>query len=247
MALYAVVTIVFFFFLQLPVMAVTLSGDFSIWLAQKVWSPSALWLCGVDVEVTGHELLPPGPALYASNHESTLDIWLLFRFIPRNVRYVAKQELFRIPLFGWYLTLARFVPVDRGNQAKAVRALRRAAQLVRGGISLVVFPEGTRTADGRVQPFKKGPFVLAIEAGVPVVPVAIVGAAAVTPKRRMEVHPGKIRVAFGAPVDPASFADRTALLREVRRRIIELHRGLGGLGGVGDDVAARGVEGSGDA
>jgi len=244
-AAYAAVSMVFFFFVQLPVMAVTLSGDFSIWLARRVWAPSALWLAGVRVEVAAPEGLPVGPAIYVSNHESALDIWVLFRVIPRNLRFIAKKELFRIPVFGWYLALARFVPVDRRNHAKAVVALRKAGEIVRGGTSLIVFPEGTRSPDARVQPFKKGPFVVAMEAGVPVVPVAIAGAAELNPKGRLSVRPGTIRVGLGAPVSPRDFPDKASLLREVRRRIIEQHRGLGGLGGDLDEaVAGRGVEGA---
>ena len=243
-ATYAAVSMVFFFLFQLPAMLLTGNGDFSIWLARRAWSPWGLWLAGVEVQVEELAPLPDGPAIYASNHESALDVWVLFCAIRRNLRFVAKQELFRIPIFGWYLALARFVAVDRRHHARAVAALKKAGEVVRGGVSLIVFPEGTRSADGRVHAFKKGPFVLAVEAGVPVVPVAIVGTSAVTPKRRIEVHPGPVRVAVGAPVDPRAFPDKTGLLCEVRRRIIEQHRALGGLGGdIGHAVAARGVEG----
>jgi 1-acyl-sn-glycerol-3-phosphate acyltransferase len=230
--------------LQLPAMLLTGRGDFSIWLARRAWSPSALWLAGADLEVRRLAPLPDGPAIYVSNHESALDIWVLFCAIPRNLRFLAKRELFHIPIFGWYLALAGFVAVDRENHARAVAALKRAGEIVRGGISLIVFPEGTRSTDARVHPFKKGPFVLAMEARVPVVPVAIVGTSAITPKRRLEVHPGTVRVATGAPIDPRAFADKSELLREVRRRVIELHRALGGAGGDEEDaVAARGLEG----
>jgi 1-acyl-sn-glycerol-3-phosphate acyltransferase len=245
-ATYAAVTMVAFFLVQLPVMVVTGSGDFSIWLARRAWSPGGLRLSGVDVAVESRAPIPQGPAIYLSNHESALDIWILFRAIPRNLRFIAKRELFRIPVFGWYLWLARFVPVDRRNHVKAVAALARAGEIIRGGVSLVAFPEGTRSVDARVHPFKKGPFVVAMEAGVPVVPVAIVGASAVTPKRRVEVHPGRVRVAIGAAVDPRDFPDKIALLEEVRRRIIAQHLELGGLGGdVDDAVAGRGTEGRG--
>jgi 1-acyl-sn-glycerol-3-phosphate acyltransferase len=243
---YAAVSAVFFILLQLPVMLVTFSGDFSMWLCRRGWAPSALWLARVRVEVVRPPPTVDGPAIFASNHESALDIWVLTRSIPRNVRFIAKQELFRIPIFGWYLSLARFVPVDRRNHARAVESLRRAGRIVREGISLIVFPEGTRSPDARVQPFKKGPFVVAMEAGVPVVPAALAGAAALNPKGRLEVTPGTIRVAFGEPVDPRAFPDKGALLVEVRRRIITLHRSLGGLGGDPDQaIAPRGVEGAG--
>jgi len=245
-AVYCGLSMVFFFVVQLPAMALTGSGDFSIWLARRAWSPSALWLAGVRVEVGGRELMPSGPAIYVSNHESALDVWALFCAIPRNLRFVAKSELFRIPVFGWYLRLARFVEVNRRDRAQAVAALRRGARIVQGGLSLVVFPEGTRSPDARIQPFKKGPFVLAMEAGVPVVPVAIAGAAALNPKRRLEVQPGTIRVAIGACLQPRDFPDKDALLREVRGRIVGLHRSLGGLGGGPVDIAQPGVEGGGE-
>jgi 1-acyl-sn-glycerol-3-phosphate acyltransferase len=232
---YAGVSMVFLFVVQLPVMLLTRSGDFSIWLARRVWAPSALWLAGVRVEAHALADLPAGPAIYVANHESALDVWVLFHAIRRNLRFIAKRELFRIPIFGWYLSLARFVEVDRRNRVRAVLALKKAGEMVRAGVSLIAFPEGTRSPDGRVQPFKKGPFVLAMEAGVPVVPVAIAGAATLNPKRRLEVRPGTIHLALGEPVNPRDFADKDALLREVRRRIIQQHRSLGGLGGLGSD------------
>jgi len=246
LAVYAALTMALFFLVQLPVMLLTRSADFSIWLARHAWAPSALWLAGARLEIDDAAGFPEGPAIYVSNHESALDVWVLFRTIPRDgLRFVAKAELFRIPVFGWYLRLARFVPVDRAHRARAVQALQEAGRIVRAGTSLIAFPEGTRSADGRVQPFKKGPFVVAMEAGVPVVPIAISGAAALNPKGKLEVRRGVIRVAVGAALTPQDFSDKNALLREVRRRIIELHLGLGGLGGdVEDAVAGVGVEGA---
>jgi 1-acyl-sn-glycerol-3-phosphate acyltransferase len=246
-AAYAGVSMVFFVLVQLPVTLVTGTADFSVWLARHMWAPSALWLSGVTLDVRAPHGFPAGPAIYASNHESALDIWIVFRTVPRySLRFLAKEELFRIPIFGWYLRMARFVEVDRRHHARAVAALQEAGRIIRGGTSLAVFPEGTRSRDGRVQPFKKGPFVVAMEAGVPVVPIAIAGAAALNPKGRLSVRPGQVRVAVGAALTPADFADKTALLHEVRHRIIALHQELGGAGGDPDDaIAARGVEGSG--
>jgi 1-acyl-sn-glycerol-3-phosphate acyltransferase len=243
-AAYAGASMAALFICQLPVMLVTRSGDFSIWLARAAWARSALRLAGVDVKVHVRAALPEGPAIYVSNHESALDVWALFLAIPCNLRFIAKQELFQIPVFGWYLRLARFIAVDRRDHARAVLSLKKAGEIVRAGTSLVVFPEGTRSPDGHVQPFKKGPFVVAMEARVPVVPVAISGAAALNPKGRLEVKSGTIQVALGEPVHPDDFADKSELLREVRRRIIELHRSLGGQGGdVQGAIAMRGAEG----
>jgi 1-acyl-sn-glycerol-3-phosphate acyltransferase len=246
LGVYGALSMFFFFLVQLPVMLVTRSGDFSIWLARRLWSPSALCVAGVKADVRTPHGFPEGPAIYASNHESALDVWLLFCAIPRNVRFIAKRELFRIPIFGWYLALARFISVDRRDRAQAVAALRRAGRIIREGTSLIVFPEGTRSVDGTVHPFKKGPFVVAMEAGVPVVPVAISGVAALNPKGRLEIHPGTARVLVGEPVMPRDFPDKTALLREVRRRIIAQHQAIGGLGGdLERAVAAPGMEGRG--
>ncbi len=243
---YGGITMVLFFALSLPVMLVTGSGEFPIWLARHAWSRSSLWVAGVRIALEPLPPLPEGPLIFASNHESAIDIWVLLARLPRSVRFVAKQELFRIPIFGQYMRLGGHVPVDRRNHAQAVASLRQAAALVRHGTSLIVFPEGTRSRDGRILPFKKGPFALASEAGVPVVPVAISGTGDITPKGLVAISPGVARVAVGEPVDPARFPDRTALLVEVRRRVIALHRRLGGLGGdEGAAVAARGVEGAG--
>jgi 1-acyl-sn-glycerol-3-phosphate acyltransferase len=244
--IYCALTMVFFFLVSLPVMILTGSGALPIWFARFAWSPSSLWVAGTLVEEAPRPPLPDGPLIFASNHESALDIWVLLSRVPRSVRFIAKQELFRIPVFGAYMRLGGHIPVDRGNHARAIEALRRAGAAVRAGTSLIVFPEGTRSRDGSVQPFKKGPFVVAMEAGVPVVPVAIAGTGRITPKQHVSVTPGTIRVAFGEPVDPRAFPDKVALLHEVRRRVITLHRGLGGAGGdEARSVAAQGVEGAG--
>ncbi len=236
----------FFFFVSPPVMLLTGSGDLPIWFARRAWSVSSLWLAGARVEVTGLERLreacPDGPLIFASNHESALDIWALFKVVPRSIRFMAKQELFELPIFGQYMRLGGHVAVDRRNRAQSLASLQRAGEVVKAGTSLIVFAEGTRSRTGRILPFKKGPFVVAMAAGVPVVPVAISGAGQVTPADRIEVHPGTIRVAFGEPCHPADHADRTALLQEVRRRVVALHLTLGGAGGEDVDAAAPGGE-----
>lgn len=239
------VTMAAFFLLALPVMIVTRSGDFPMWLARRVWSPMCLWLTGCRRVLERLPPLPDGPLIFASNHESALDIWVLLEQLPRTVRFIAKRELFSIPVFGWYMRVGGHIPVDRKNHVQAVQSLRAAADTVRRGTSLIVFPEGTRSRDGRVQPFKKGPFALALEAQVPIVPVAVSGSAAVSPSGLVAVWPGTIRVAVGEPVDPAQHSDRLELLGEVRRRIIALHRSIGGQGGdVAPPAAERGAEGA---
>ncbi len=227
---YAAIFMALFFFASLPWMMLTRSGDLPIWFGRRFWGPWGLWLARARTELAPLPALPDGPLIFACNHESALDIWVVFKVLPRSFRFVAKQELFRLPVFGAYMRLGGHIAVDRGNHARAVESLRRAGAAVRAGTSLVVFPEGTRSKDGRILPFKKGPFVVALEAGVPVVPVAISGSGRVTPKDAIAVVPGTIRVAIGDPVDPRAFADKEALLGEVRRRVVALHRSVGGLG-----------------
>ncbi len=234
---YAAIFMVLIFFSSLPFLILTRSGGFPIWLGRRIWGPWGLWLAGARTEVEPLPALPDGPLIFACNHESALDIWIAFKLLPRNFRFIAKQELFQLPVFGWYMRLGGHIPVDRGNHARAIQSLRQAGEAVRAGTSLVVFPEGTRSKDGRVHPFKKGPFVVAMEAGVPVVPVAISGSGRVTPKDAIAVVPGTIRVAVGKPVDPRAFADKEALLAEVHHRVVALHRSIGGLGGTDADAA----------
>jgi 1-acyl-sn-glycerol-3-phosphate acyltransferase len=241
---YAALFMAIFFFGSLPVMVVTRSGALPIWLARKAWAPWGLWLAGADVTVRRLAPLPDGPAIYAANHSSTIDIWLMLATIPRTARFIAKAEVFGWPVFGWYMTLGGHVPVDRRDHARAVASLAHAAEMVRSGTSLIVFPEGTRSRDGLVHAFKKGPFVIAEQAGVPVVPVALTGSGNVTPKDLLHVHPGPVQVTFGHPVLAADHPGRDALLREVRRQVIAMDRAAGGPGGADEPaVAARGFEG----
>jgi 1-acyl-sn-glycerol-3-phosphate acyltransferase len=227
----AAITMVAIFLGCLPWMIVSQRGDLPIWFGRKAWGPLGLFLSGAKLEVVRMPALPPGPVIFASNHESVLDIWVLFCVLQRSFRFIAKQELFDLPVFGSYLRVGGHIPVDRSNNQRAVASLSKAGDTVRSGTSIIVFPEGTRSRTGRIQPFKKGPFVVAKQAGVPVIPIAISGSGAVTPSQHIAVYPGPIRVVAGDPVDPAQFPDKESLLAEVRRRIVELHRSIGGLGG----------------
>jgi 1-acyl-sn-glycerol-3-phosphate acyltransferase len=240
--------------LLLPVaflaMLVTLDRGAGVWLARTWWSPFLVrQVAGARLTVIGSENVDPKrPTVYVSNHQSTLDIPVLFMAIPVNFRFVAKSQLRWVPVLGWFLWIGGHIFVNRSNHRSAVRSLRAAARKIHDGCSILMYPEGTRSSDGRILPFKKGPFSLALEAGVSVCPVTIEGTARIMPKNRWGITPGPVKVKIGKPIDARAYADRgkDALMRDVRDVVIAQSLELGGLGGDRDDfVAARGHEGVG--
>lgn len=224
-------------------MLVTLNPIASMWVVKVPWSRVLLWAGGARLEVHGLDQVAwERPHIFVSNHQSTIDIPALFAALPVGFRFVAKKALMYVPFLGWYMWLARFVFVDRANHRDAVASLEKAARQVRGGISIVMFPEGTRSESRRVMRFKKGPFALAMKAGIPLVPVAIEGSGKLMPKNSWNITPGPIKVMVGRPIDPTPFGDdRDALLKAVRDEVVALNLRLGGLGG---DSDASGPQGS---
>jgi 1-acyl-sn-glycerol-3-phosphate acyltransferase len=197
----------------------------SLAVARRIWGPSAVALLGGSLEVDGQHRFDFSQAhLVAANHESLIDIPTLFAALPTGVRFLAKQEVKKIPFFGWYATAMGMVFIDRRDSSAAAASIDQVSELLNEAESLVSFPEGTRSRSGEVAPFKTGVFVAAIKAGVPVVLVAISGAAQVLPPDGLKFRPGKIRVAIGRPIPTASLSveDRRQLADEVREKIVEL-------------------------
>src|SRR5438094_475338 len=166
------------------------------------WSPcrEASAPGGARVRVEGIERIPAGPVVYASNHSSMFDIWALAATLPGSVRMVAKQELAKIPLLGRAMIAAGHVTIDRAHPARALEAYHGAAEVIRSGISALVFPEGTRSRTGQLLPFKNAPFGLAIAAQVPVVPLYVRNTFGVLAKGRFLLRPRPIRITIGAPI-----------------------------------------------
>ena len=192
----------------------------------RLWSRTCLLAAGVrPVHENREHAAARLPCIFIANHHSILDIWALIPVLPTSTRFVAKRSLFWIPIFGWAIAAAGFVPIDRKNRTAALRSLARAAEKVRKGRSLLLFAEGTRSRDGRLRPFKRGAFHLALEAGVPIVPVAISGSGRVLPPGFLfRIAPGEVRLAFSAPIDVAPYAREAgidALVRDARARIVE--------------------------
>ena len=197
--------------------------------APREWGRTMLRSAGIDPVVHGLEHLTSGqPYVFASNHASFVDVWVLVSVLPGSLRFVAKRELVRIPLFGFAMEAGGQITIDRHNLKSAFSAYDEAAARIRDGMSAVVFAEGTRSHDGRLQPFKKGPFVLAIAAGVPVVPVWIGGTFAILPRGAIRIHPGPVTVRIGSPIVTAGlgYADRDALADRCHRAMEQLSRGV---------------------
>lgn len=186
----------------------------------RIWSGMILRGLSIPIEIESEsELDRHRPYLFMSNHRSLFDIFALFLATRHSLRMVAKRELFFIPVFGWAMWMCGFIPIDRSNRESAIESLNEAARRVRDGVSVLVFPEGTRGTGGGLLPFKKGGFVLALQAGVPVVPVAIRGSERIMPKGSLQVGRGTIRVRLGRPIPTAGRAGalaRDALMAEVR-------------------------------
>jgi 1-acyl-sn-glycerol-3-phosphate acyltransferase len=183
-----------------------------------VWGRAVLRLLRVEVRVRGAENVPRGPAVYAANHSSTLDILIVFGHLPVDFRIVHKRSVSWIPVLGWAIVLGGHVPIDRSHPFRARRSLARAAARIRSGTSVAVFPEGTRSPDGRVRRFKRGSFALALEAGVPVVPVSLAGVKDVVPHGIPSVRPGRVDVVLHPAIDVTGRGpgDAEALAEETR-------------------------------
>ncbi len=189
----------------------------------EIWSWLILAASGVKVKVHGPKDLNPDKAyIFAANHASQFDIFALYISIPIEFRWLAKVELFSIPILGHAMKAIGYIPIDRTNRKAAFESIDHAAKEVKNGKSIIIFPEGTRSTDGILQNFKKGGFILAIKSQQPVVPVSIGGSHKVLRKHDWKIHPGTITVKFGKPIPTQGMTvkDRDKLIELVRNEII---------------------------
>jgi 1-acyl-sn-glycerol-3-phosphate acyltransferase len=188
-------------------------GHTGVWLA--------LGLSGIRYKVAGREHLPSGPAVFCANHESNVDPPVLFRALHPQLHILYKAELHKIPIMGTVFDVGGFVAVERDNRERSLASIERGAQSLKAGNSFLIFPEGTRSPGGELLPFKKGGFIMAIRAQVPIVPVAVRGGRAAMRKGSPIVRPVHVSVRIGDPIPTAglTLADRDALIEHVRQRI----------------------------
>lgn len=197
------------------------SGEAVIWIGRQ-WVRWIFWTCGIRVEAEGLENVDPQrPFVLMSNHQSVLDVGALVLTLPVSWRFVAKRELVFIPLFGWAIALGGHVVIDRGSHERAVASLRRAAERIRSGTNVIIFPEGTRSETGEMRPFKSGGFHLALQAQAPILPATISGSARLTPKGSLRVESGLVKVRYGKPIETRGLAreDSEHLKQMVREAI----------------------------
>ena len=203
-------------------------GRRAFWLLAPPYIRGTALAFGIRRELHGWEALPDDlrdgvrPAIFIGNHTSLFDPPLMISTLPCRPIFMAKRELAVVPFLGWVIWLAGFIFIDRGRHGAARRSLKLAAARIRAGQSIVAFPEGTRSPDGRLLPFKKGPFFLAFEAGVPVVPFAIQGGPEILPKGAWRVQGGPYRITVGEPLESSAFPDAEALRKAAETAVIAL-------------------------
>ena len=195
-----------------------ITGRVSLLYRVGMWGAwTGVRLAGVRVKTVGLKNLDPSATyIFMSNHTSNIDPPLLLPLIPRRTSVMARHDLFNYPILGRAMRLASLVPVDRGNRDAGIAAVRAAEQVVKQGIHMTIYVEGHRSFDGKLLPFKKGPFYLAEQCQVPVVPVTIAGTHYVMPKRRLAIKPGLVTITFHPPIQPADFGTREQLMEQVR-------------------------------
>ncbi len=214
--------------LALVVRLLTGSTRLPLAMARRLWAPGLLFGAGARLDVDRGGLVFDRPYLFVANHASIIDIPAWFRALPTALHFIVKRELGRVPFLGWYASAMGMIFVDRGARSEALESVRHASTLARAGQSVLSFPEGTRSRDGRIGPFKSGAFLAAIEGGVPVVPVAVAGAGAVLPPSGFRVRPGTIRIAVGEPIPTVGLTkeDRGRLAQQARAAVIALRARL---------------------
>lgn len=220
---WVVLTTAFFSVIAIIASLFSRTGDF-VHLIARIWARSILMASRVHVRVDGLSNIEPDKSyIYMANHQSNFDIPVLLGYLPVQFRWLAKAELFKIPMFGRAMLGAGYVKIDRFNQQSAFESISEAAQKMKNGVSVMIFPEGTRSKDGRIRPFKKGGFVMAVDSGVPIVPVIIRGTWPIMAKSSLRINRGDVEMEIAGPIDTIGYTRETKeeLMEKVRTVICQ--------------------------
>ena len=196
-----------------------------IYFGARWWAPTILWVLGAKLKVFYRERVPMHTGqVYLCNHESLIDIPIAAYGAPHLLSFVGKKELKKVPFIGWAMYATNMVFIDRSNQEKAIQSIQKAGEKIRNGKAVILFPDGTRSRNGEVMPFKKGSFHLSIENGLDIIPMGIVGAFEVLPPDSLKVTPGKVALVFGHPIKKETYQGLSPeeLAELVRNTILEL-------------------------
>lgn len=200
-------------------------SSFTYEIIIRVWSKINLIVANIKVDISGIENIKPNTSyLVIANHQSHMDIPVVVYHLPLRLTFMAKKELFKIPFFGWGMHAAGVLKIDRSNRQKAIKTLKDAEKIVlENNFSVMAFPEGTRSPDGDIHTFKKGPFVMAIDTGLPVLPISIRGTYDILPKKKLKIKPGRVRVNIHPPFETTHyrFETRNELVEKARQIILE--------------------------
>jgi len=206
---WVVLTTAFFSVIAIIASLFSRTGDF-VHIIARIWARSILMASRVHVRVNGLSNIEPDKSyIYMANHQSNFDIPVLLGYLPVQFRWLAKAELFKIPMFGRAMLGAGYVKIDRFNQQSAFESISEAAQKMKNGVSVMIFPEGTRSKDGRIRPFKKGGFVMAVDSGVPIVPVIIRGTWPIMAKSSLRINRGDVEMEIAKPIETIGYSRET--------------------------------------
>lgn len=190
----------------------------------RIWAKCIIALSNIRVTVKGLSNLKPGRSyIYMANHISNFDIPVLQAYLPVQFRWLAKAELYKIPIFGYAMKRAGYISIDRSDRKSAIESLNKAAKVIRNGVSVIIFPEGTRSRTKNVQPFKKGGFFLAVDSGVPIIPIIIHGTEQIMSKNQISIKPGNVTLEISKPINSSDYTRNTKddLMEKVRDIILK--------------------------
>jgi 1-acyl-sn-glycerol-3-phosphate acyltransferase len=220
---WTVIVTVFFSIMTIFVSFLSKTGELTHKVV-SVWARFILFGSGVRVKVRGYYYIDPSESyIYMPNHQSDFDIPVLLAHLKVQFRWLAKAELFKIPFFGQAMRRAGYISINRKERRAAFESLKKAAEMIRNGVSVLIFPEGTRSNDGKIAPFKKGGFLLAVDSGVPIMPIIIYGTREIMPKDRLVIKPGNVILEIRKPIETYAYTRKRKndLIETVRQVICE--------------------------
>jgi 1-acyl-sn-glycerol-3-phosphate acyltransferase len=203
--------------------------DWVLTFIPAAWHRFVFAVCRTKVEVYGSENIDKnGFYVYTANHQSTLDIAAVVRAVPVPLYFVAKKELKKAPVLGWYITMTEMIFIDRKNRESAMRSMQEAAHLIKGGKNVITFPEGTRSTTGELLVFRRGSFIIAKEGNIGIMPIAIIGTDQVNPSGTMQIHKGVVKIKIGSPIFPSNHPLKSAdqLATYTRSKVEEMQKEL---------------------